>query len=108
MVPDEFHVLKYFLHARVTYAHTTCAHATGAPRYRATLTRIRGLLRHKGLMLLDAFRAFDYDRNGLLSCEELYGQQTLIRTRTPLARQESVQLSGNPQRTNHTPHRQVA
>ena len=40
---------------------------------RALLAGIRSRIRAKGLQLLDAFRAFDYNRDGSLSCSELYG-----------------------------------
>lgn len=48
---DEFHVLEL----------------------RSRLIQIGLLIKKKGMMLLDAFRAFDHDRNGLLDCSELYG-----------------------------------
>ena len=35
--------------------------------------KVRALLKLKGMFVLDAFRAFDSDRDGLLSCSELYG-----------------------------------
>jgi Ca2+-binding EF-hand superfamily protein len=41
--------------------------------YRSTITSIRWLIRNKGMDVLDAFRAFDWDRDGNLSCSELYG-----------------------------------
>ena len=50
-VPDEYHLLQF----------------------RATVARIRSMLMSKRMFLLDAFRAFDSDRNGLLGCSELYG-----------------------------------
>jgi hypothetical protein len=45
--------------------------STPSPRYhlleyRALITRIRTLIRMKNMLLRDAFRAFDSDRNGLL------------------------------------------
>ena len=40
---------------------------------RALKIRVRALLKDKGMFVLDAFRAFDSDRDGLLSCSELYG-----------------------------------
>ena len=44
---------------------------------KAMVARMRALIRHKGLYLLDAFRAMDYDRNGLIDCSELWGGLTL-------------------------------
>ena len=49
--PDEYHLLSF----------------------RATVARIRSLLKAKGMNVLDAFRAFDFANNGQLSCSELYG-----------------------------------
>ena len=49
--PDEYHLLQY----------------------RATIARIRSSLIAKKMYLLDAFRAFDSDRNGLIGSSELYG-----------------------------------
>jgi Ca2+-binding EF-hand superfamily protein len=39
---------------------------------RARLAQIRALIKRKNMMLLDAFRAFDRDRNGVLDCSEIY------------------------------------
>lgn len=41
-------------------------------QYRATCMRIRELLRARNVFAMDAFRAFDTDRNGLIGCTELY------------------------------------
>jgi len=41
-------------------------------QYRATVQRIRALLRARRLFVMDAFRAFDTDNNGQLGCSELY------------------------------------
>jgi len=46
--------------------------------FRALVARARLLFRKKGMLALDAFRAFDYDRNGQLSCSELYGGLTWL------------------------------
>tara|TARA_R110002050_G_scaffold75502_1_gene161788 strand:+ start:13 stop:741 length:729 start_codon:yes stop_codon:yes gene_type:complete len=35
-------------------------------------------MKERGMLIMDAFRAFDYDRNGLLSPEELYGGMTWL------------------------------
>ncbi|GAB5372302.1 hypothetical protein AAMO2058_001653500 [Amorphochlora amoebiformis] len=40
---------------------------------RAVLATVRLLIRVNGMRLLDAFRAFDYNHDGLLMCSELYG-----------------------------------
>jgi len=48
--PDEFHLLEY----------------------RATKSRVRVLLRAKGMGMLDAFRAFDVSHHGMLTCSELF------------------------------------
>jgi len=40
---------------------------------RATVTRVRNLMRSKGMYLLDAFRLWDYDKDDDLSSQELYG-----------------------------------
>lgn len=40
---------------------------------RAQSCRVREAIKRKGLMLYDAFRAFDHNKNGLLSADELYG-----------------------------------
>lgn len=45
---------------------------------RATVTRVRSLLRSKGMYLLDAFNLFDSDRNNDLSPQELYGTAKLL------------------------------
>ena len=41
--------------------------------FRAVISAVRALIKAKGMRLLDAFRAFDYNRDGRLSCSELYG-----------------------------------
>lgn len=46
--------------------------------YRASIVRLRAVIRGRGMLLLDAFRAFDYDRDGMLSCAELYGGLTWL------------------------------
>jgi hypothetical protein len=38
----------------------------------------RGRMRARGMLLYDAFRAFDSDHNGVLSAEELYGGMTWL------------------------------
>ena len=38
---------------------------------RATGLRVGGLIRQKGMLTLDAFTAFNYNRNGVLTCSEL-------------------------------------
>lgn len=37
------------------------------------ITSVRARLKSKNLRLLDAFRAFDVNRDGWLSCSEFYG-----------------------------------
>ena len=49
-LPDEFHLLGH----------------------RAIMHRVGTLLSEKGMLTMDAFRAFDTDRNGALGCSELY------------------------------------
>ena len=44
----------------------------------SVLACARGRLRERRMLLLDAFRAFDFDRNGVLSEEELYGGITWL------------------------------
>ena len=46
--------------------------------FRATVSRIRRLIYRRGMMLMDAFRVFDADRNNLLNCSELYGGITWL------------------------------
>ena len=41
--------------------------------FRSIIIAVRTLIKIKGMKLLDAFRAFDYNRDGRLSCSELYG-----------------------------------
>ena len=41
-------------------------------QFRALLSAVRTRLRARGMHVLDAFRAFDQDRNGLINCTELY------------------------------------
>ena len=41
--------------------------------YRAIVERVITLLRLRGMFVLDAFRAFDSDHSGYLTCSELYG-----------------------------------
>lgn len=41
--------------------------------YRAIVERVVTLLRLRGMFVLDAFRAFDSDHSGYLTCSELYG-----------------------------------
>jgi len=40
--------------------------------HRATVARVRGCIQQKRMYLLDAFRAFDTDRDGRVGCSELY------------------------------------
>jgi len=40
--------------------------------HKALVSRVRTLIRLKGMLMMDAFRAFDQDRNGRLNCSELY------------------------------------
>ena len=40
---------------------------------RLQVTRTREAIRHRGLLLHDAFLKFDYSRTGMLSLEEVYG-----------------------------------
>lgn len=40
--------------------------------YRATITKVREVLKGRKLFLLDAFRAFDSDKNGFVGCSEMY------------------------------------
>lgn len=49
-MPDEFHLLEH----------------------KALVSRVRTLIRLKGMLMMDAFRAFDVDRDGRLNCSELY------------------------------------
>ena len=37
------------------------------------MTRTREAIRHRGLLLHDAFLKFDYSRTGMLSLDEVYG-----------------------------------
>ena len=41
--------------------------------FRSIIIAVRTGIKVKGMRLLDAFRAFDYNRDGRLSCSELYG-----------------------------------
>jgi len=41
--------------------------------YKSVISRIKLGLTEKGLLVFDAFRAFNYSNSGLLSCSELYG-----------------------------------
>ncbi len=41
--------------------------------FHAMITGIRNRIHKKGMRFLDAFRAFDFNRDGLLSCSEFYG-----------------------------------
>ena len=41
--------------------------------YYSCIAHARSRMNFHGMLLMDAFRAFDYDRNGMLSAEELYG-----------------------------------
>ena len=50
-VPDEYHLLQY----------------------RATITAVRRRIESKGLLIRDAFIAFNSSRTGALSCSEMYG-----------------------------------
>ena len=45
---------------------------------RAYIARIRGILKQRKMGLLDAYRLFDCDRNGVLSYEEMYGGVTWL------------------------------
>jgi len=47
-------------------------------QYRSYIARIRGLLKQRQMGLLDAFRLFDMDRDGVLSYEEWYGGLTWL------------------------------
>jgi len=49
------------------------AHELCVLRQFAIISRVRSLLIHRQIFLLDAFRAFNAAQNGLLSCSELYG-----------------------------------
>lgn len=40
---------------------------------RATIARFKELLKRRRMRVADAFRAFDYDRDGFLNCSEIYG-----------------------------------
>ena len=51
VTPDEYHLL----------------------RVRATVARLRALLRRRRMGIADAFRAFDHDSDGFLTSEELFG-----------------------------------
>ena len=42
------------------------------------MCRVRELIYRRGMFVADAFRAFDSDRNGLLTCSELYGALTWL------------------------------
>lgn len=46
--------------------------------FHSMITAIRTRIAKKGMKLLDAFRAFDYNRDGLLSCSEFYGGLTWL------------------------------
>jgi Ca2+-binding EF-hand superfamily protein len=41
--------------------------------FKTLIAVVRARIRKKRMRLLDAFRAFDYNRDGMLSCSELYG-----------------------------------
>ena len=41
--------------------------------YRATISRIRLCLKDRGMLVFDAFRAFNSTNTGLISCSEMYG-----------------------------------
>lgn len=47
-------------------------------KYKATISRVTTLISQKGLLLLDAFRSFDSNRDGRLNCSELYGGLTWL------------------------------
>ena len=49
-MPDEFHLLEH----------------------KALVSRVRSLIRLRNMLMMDAFRAFDQDRDGRLNCTELY------------------------------------
>ena len=40
---------------------------------RAVIAAVKMRVQAKGMKLFDAFRAFDYDRDGMLNCSELFG-----------------------------------
>jgi hypothetical protein len=46
--------------------------------YRALVVRVRALIIRRGMLCDDAFQAFDDDRDGQLSCSELYGGITWL------------------------------
>ena len=46
--------------------------------HRALVALIRAKIRQRKMFLLDAFRAFDADRNGVLTADELYGALTWL------------------------------
>jgi len=46
--------------------------------FRALISKVRLSIQRKGMLLMDAFSAFDSDRNGLLTCSELYGGITWL------------------------------
>jgi Ca2+-binding EF-hand superfamily protein len=57
--------------------------------FRATIARVRGLMQQKRMFLLDAFRAFDTDRDGHIGCSELFaGFEWLGMRLTPLQIQD--------------------
>ena len=41
--------------------------------YKAIVLRVRSGLQEQGMLVFDAFRAFNSSRSGVLSCSELYG-----------------------------------
>jgi hypothetical protein len=51
----------------------TTAHEYLLLEFKTLIAVVRARIRKKRMRLLDAFRAFDYNRDGMLSCSELYG-----------------------------------
>lgn len=64
-------------------------------QYRAYIARIRGLLKQRKMGLLDAFRLFDCDRNGVLSYEEWYGGITWLGLGDQCSGQQVMEMCEN-------------